>query len=288
MTTRTATPGTPLLEVRGLSKRYDSARRSLWKSWAGSRANSAVQAVEDVSFTLHRGEVLGIVGESGSGKTTVARMLARLVEPTAGTILLDGRDVGAMSPSDVRTHVRSQVRLVFQDPDAVLNPMSTIGESLARAAALHDRVHSDASLRMHVIEHLERVGLPARYVDKYPDELSGGEKRRIGICRALATNPSLIVADEPLSGLDVTLQEHVLSLLCAEQARRHFGLILVSHDLDRVQQVCDRIVVMYGGGVVEQVTTERRGALGRVVYSHPYSQALEAARLEVTGGEAAA
>lgn len=282
----TAAP--PLLEVRGLSKRYDATRRPFWSRWSASSAETTVQAVEDVSFTLQRGEVLGIVGESGSGKTTVARMLARLVAPTAGTILLDGRDVGAMSPSDVRTHVRSQVRLIFQDPDAVLNPMSTIGESLIRASALHARVDSDASPLEQVIEQLERVGLSAQYVHKYPDELSGGEKRRIGICRALATNPSMIVADEPLSGLDVMLQEHVLSLLCAEQARRHFGLILVSHDLDRVQQVCDRTLVMYGGRVVEQVAADRRGARGRVVYTHPYSQALEAARLEVNGGEAAA
>lgn len=281
------TVDTPLLDVRGLSKQHDVAR-PFWSRWSAKSAAATVQAVDDVSFTLRRGEVLGIVGESGSGKTTVARMLVRLVTPSAGTILLDGRDVCAMSPSDVRTHVRAKVRLIFQDPDAVLNPMSTIGESLERAFALHGSERARASRMGQVIAQLETVGLPASYVDKYPDALSGGEKRRVGICRALATDPSLIVADEPLSGLDVMLQEHVLSLLCAEQARRNFGLILVSHDLDRVQQVCDRIVVMYGGRVVENVVTNRTGARGKVVYTHPYSQALEAARLEVNGDAAAA
>jgi ABC-type glutathione transport system ATPase component len=287
MSTLASAPS-PLLDVRGLSKRYDVARRHRWPRWPFRVADDAVQAVADVSFTLHRGEVLGIVGESGSGKTTVARMLVRLVAPTAGQILLDGRDICLMSPVEVRTHVRSQVRLIFQDPDAVLNPMSTIGESLARALALHGQAGSDASRFEHVVAQLERVGLPANCADKYPDALSGGEKRRIGICRALATHPSVIVADEPLSGLDVMLQEHVLSLLCAEQAQRNFGLILVSHDLDRVQQVCDRILVMYGGRVVENVATNRGSARHRVAYTHPYSQALEAARLEVSGGAAAA
>ena len=265
-----------LLSVRGLTKRYP-APRAFW-----SRGSSEpVCTVFDVSFDLDRGEVLGIVGESGSGKTTVSRMVLRLVEPTSGSVTLEGRDVLSLPADQVRAFLRPRARMIFQDPDAALNPAYPIGEGLARAIRLHDIGATDVSARVEAL--LDAVGIDASYARKYPDQLSGGEKRRVGVSRALSTNPSLIVADEPLSGLDVVLQEHVLSLLVAEQERRQFGLVLVSHDLDRVQQVCDRVLVMLGGRVVESMSLRRDGLISEPRYRHPYSQALHAARQRVGG-----
>ena len=270
----------PLLRVSKLTKRYQSA--SPW--WRKARATSHC-TVNNVSFTVARGEVLGVVGESGSGKTTLARMLLRLVSASSGSVHLDGTDVLSLASDDVRTTLRARARMIFQDPDAVLNPAYTIGEGLARAIRLHQSAAATAAdIGALVTQQLQQVGLAPHYAGKYPDQLSGGEKRRIGICRALCTDPSLVVADEPLSGLDVVLQEHVLSLLLAEQARRQFGLILVSHDLDRVRQVCDRVLVMCSGEVVDlvQVTRDASGT-AHVAYTHPYSAALEAARDRLAG-----
>ena len=254
----------PLLVVGGLTKCHAIPSRT----WTRAEAAS-VCTVRDVSFTLERGEVLGIIGESGSGKTTLARMLLRLVEPTSGSVRLDGRDVLQMDANEERSFLRPRARMIFQDPDSALNPAYTIGVGLARAIRLHDRAIIDTDVEARVRTLLDAVGLPASTARQYPDQLSGGEKRRIGISRALCTNPSLLVADEPLSGLDVVLQEHVLSLLLAEQARRQFGLLLVSHDLDRVRQVCDRVLVMHEGRVVETVAVQRGVALR--AYSPPPS-----------------
>lgn len=267
---------TPLLAADGLTKVFRTQERGSWLR----RKHGTLRAVSDVSFVLNRGEVLGIVGESGSGKTTVARMLLRLVEPSSGTVMLRGRDVMAMTPPEVRAHIRPSVRMIFQDPDAALNPAYTIGFGLARAIRMHAKEQAhDVSGTVSTL--LQRVGLDESFAFKYPDELSGGEKRRVGICRALATDPEIIVADEPLSGLDVVLQERILELLKSEQEKRQFALILVSHDLDRVNQVCDRVLVMHGGRVVEHTTLRRNTGPIREQYRHPYSVLLQQARIEV-------
>ena len=272
---------TPLLSVNGLTKVFRSVERGPWLR----RKRVALRAVSNVSFALNRGEVLGIVGESGSGKTTVARMILRLVEPTSGTVTLAGRDVLAMTPSQVREEIRPDVRMIFQDPDAALNPAYTIGFGLARAIRMHLK-DADQDVDGTVARLLQRVGLHESFAGKYPDELSGGEKRRVGICRALATEPRIIVADEPLSGLDVVLQERILELLKSEQEKRQFALILVSHDLDRVNQVCDRVLVMHGGRVVEQTTLRRDAGPIREQYRHPYSVLLQQARIDVGTSQA--
>lgn len=266
----------PLLSVDRLTKVFRTRGRRSWFR----REDVAVRAVSDVSFTLDRGEVLGIVGESGSGKTTVARMILRLIEPTRGRVLLRGRDVMSLTPAEVRSQLRPAVRMIFQDPDAALNPGYTIGFGLARAIGM-DPANAQVDVATTIGTLLERVGLDESFASKYPDELSGGEKRRVGICRALATDPAIIVADEPLSGLDVMLQERVLELLKTEQERRQFALVLVSHDLDRVNQVCDRVLVMQGGRVVEQVTLRRNAGPVREQYCHPYSVLLQQARVDV-------
>ncbi|MCC6243149.1 MAG: ABC transporter ATP-binding protein [Gemmatimonadaceae bacterium] len=275
-------PAPMLLEVRGLTKVYPPRRRLF------SRAGAPRRTVDDVSFALRRGEVLGIVGESGSGKTTVARMLLRLVEATAGEVRLDGVDILPLRAPDLRRDVRPRIRMVFQDPDAVFNPACTVGHTLRQAITHHATPDAQSSsagaLNEAVASLLHAVDLPPSFAEKYPDQLSGGQKRRIGISRVLATQPSVVVADEPLSGLDVVLQERVLTLLLREQQRRGFGLILVSHDLDRVYDVCDQVIVMQRGRVVERVTADRSGDGQPFHFTHPYSCALEAARRSLLAG----
>lgn len=277
VTAPTAKP--PLLEVRGLTKEYLPRRRLFTKTDAPRRT------VDDVSFSVERGEVLGIVGESGSGKTTVARMLLRLVDATAGEVRLDGTDMLSLDAATVRRDIRPRIRMVFQDPDAVFNPACTIGHTLRQAIARHGRTdQAPGALDAEVATLLQAVELPPSFAEKYPDQLSGGQKRRIGISRVLATRPSVVVADEPLSGLDVALQERVLALLLQEQRSRGFGLILVSHDLDRVHQCCDHVIVMQQGRIVERATADRTRSGQPFHFTHPYSCALEAARLALATG----
>ncbi len=268
--------GVPVLAVESIWREFEVPRRGGWR-----RARPApVVAVSDVSFDVRPGEVLGIVGESGSGKTTIARMLVGLVAPTRGTVRLKGRDVARFSAEEMRRELRPVVRMVFQDPDAVLNPGYTVGEALERALRLYAAKEGAAE---RVASHLERMGLDPRFAAKYPDELSGGEKRRIGVARALLTDPAVIVADEPLSGLDVVLQEQVLSLFKREQEERGFALVLVSHDLERVNQVCDRVLVMRGGQLVEVLTIRRDRRWTGDQFRHPYSVELQAAALDGAG-----
>jgi len=265
-----------VLTVEGVSREFEGARPSI----LSRRRERSVLAVRDVSFNVHVGEIVGIVGESGSGKTTLARMLVRLLRPSTGTVRLAGRDIHDMPEDQVRREVRPRLRMIFQDPDASLNPAYTIGTGLEKAIRLHAG-GANTNAREKVTELLSRVGMDGSYRDTYPDELSGGEKRRLGICRALATDPQVIVADEPLSGLDVVLQERVLQLLLSERERRGFALVLVSHDLDRVHQVCDRVLVMLGGRVVEEVHLRR----GEARMRHPYSVLLHDARDGWSGSE---
>jgi len=248
----------PLLAVEHLSKHYVDA------------ANRNVLAVNDVSFELAQGEVLGIVGESGCGKTTLGRMLIRVLEPTAGRILLEGRDFASLRGSALKA-ARRDLQMVFQDPFGSLNPRHTVGHILAEPLIVHgmDR----AAVNMRVNELLATVGLPASSVARYPHEFSGGQRQRIAIARALALKPKLIIADEPVSALDVSIQSQIINLIVDLREQLGLSMIFISHDLSVVRHVSNRIAVMKAGSIVEvgaaeDVFTHRK---------HAYTQALLAA-----------
>ncbi len=251
---------TALLDVAGLTKEFPLG---------GGRA---LRAVEDVSFTIEEGEILGLVGESGSGKTTVGRSLLRLVEPTQGRMLFDGQDLMTLAPPALRA-VRRRIPMIFQDPFASLNPRLTVARIIAEPMEIHG-LHADrAARREKVAALLEEVGLPPDAAARYPHQFSGGQRQRVGIARALACDPSLIVADEPVSALDVSVQAQVLNLLAELQRRRGLAMLFISHDLEVVRHFCDRIIVMYAGRIVEQ----GKGATIVAEPAHPYTRALIAA-----------
>ncbi|MCQ4080237.1 ABC transporter ATP-binding protein [Streptomyces sp. RB6PN25] len=235
------------------------------------RRGAAVTAVDDVSLTVGRGETIGIVGESGSGKTTLGRMLVRLVEPSAGRIRYEGREIGRLREKELRP-LRRELQMVFQDPVSSLNPRRSIGESIAdplRAAGERD----EKRIAARVGELLERVGLDPDWYHRYPHEFSGGQRQRVGIARALAPGPKLIVCDEPVSALDVTTQSHVVELLGELQRDLGLSLVFIAHDLAVVRQVSDRVAVMRAGRIVEEGTADQ-------VYGapqHPYTKGLLAA-----------
>lgn len=256
----------PLLEVSNLSVHFASRRRSLFE-----RAPEPVKAVQDVSFSVERGTTLAIVGESGSGKSTTGRALLRLVEPTSGSVRFDGRDVLAQTPDQLRT-LRSDMQIIFQDTYASLDPRWQIGRSLGEPLATHTAL-SKGDRASRVAEVLELVGLEAGHADRFPHEFSGGQRQRIGIARALMLNPSLVVCDEPVSALDVSVQAQVLDLMKDLQQELGLTYVFISHDLSVVQEMADDIIVMSRGLVVEH-------ALAAELYAdpqHPYTRALLAA-----------
>lgn len=259
-----------ILSVRGLGKSYGGRRGLLGGSMPVKRA------AEDVSFELHRGESLGIVGESGSGKSTVARLITRLVEPTAGSVTLAGRDFLAMRDEELRSY-RQRIQMVFQDPYSSLNPRKTIAESI-RGPLLERRERlSQQDVRERVQRHLRDVGLnpPERYAERFPKDLSGGQRQRVGIARAIAAEPDIIVADEPVSALDVSVRAQVLNLFNDLRARKGLSYVFISHDLDVIRSVCDRVAVMQAGLVVE--IGQVRQILDQP--SHPYTRQLIASSL---------
>jgi oligopeptide/dipeptide ABC transporter ATP-binding protein len=253
-----------LLEVRNLVKHY---RRRGW--WRGS--GSALRAVDDVSFTVARGEILALVGESGSGKSTVGRAVLRLEAPTGGTVHFDGTDLATLAPAELR-RMRRRMQPVFQDPHGSLNPRRSIGDSIAEGLAIHG-VLPAVGRRDRVAELLDEVGLGAEVAERRPHEFSQGQRQRIGIARALAVEPEFLVCDEPVSALDVSIQAQVLNLLLDLRERRRLAYLFVAHDLAVVRQVSDRVAVMYLGAIVELGPALEVIAAPR----HPYTRALVSA-----------
>ena len=255
----------PLLVVENLAKRYRLPREHLLSP------APEVQALDGVSFTLHAGRSLGIVGESGSGKSTLARLVMALDPPSAGRVLLDGLDLHALPPDELR-RARSKLQMVFQDPYGSLDPRRTVGQTVAEPlAVLHGA--SRAEQRERAVEALDAVGLRAADLAKYPHEFSGGQRQRIAIARALITRPQLIVADEPVSALDVSVQAQVLNLMQDLQDRYGVTYLFISHDLAVVDLVCDEVVVLWQGRIVEQGPPERLFTEPQ----HPYTRRLLAA-----------
>ena len=246
----------PVLEISGMERHF------------GASGGGTVRAVDGVSITIGRGEVVGLVGESGSGKSTVGRCAVRLDEPTAGTVHINGTDVSHLSRRALRP-LRKDFHLVFQDPSSSLDPRMTVGQIIAEPVRLHRRARG-AAVRERVEQLLGQVGLRPEHADRHPHELSGGQRQRISIARALSCDPDLVVADEPTSALDVSVQASVLNLLADLQRDRGFGCLFITHDLAAVEFLADRIAVMYLGQIVEQAPTAELFAAPK----HPYTQAL--------------
>ena len=235
------------------------------------RPTDLVQAVDDVSLKVVRGTTLAIVGESGCGKSTLARLLARLIEPTSGTVLLDGADVTGASSKEL-LKLRRDIQIVFQDPYACLNPRHSIGQSIGTPIRIQ-KTMSRADEKNRVQELMELVGLNIEHYNRFPHEFSGGQRQRAGIARALALQPKVIIADEPVSALDVSIQAQILNLLEKLQADLNLSYVFIAHDLSVVRHIADEVAVMYLGKIVEIGTPE-------AVYgapSHPYTQALMSA-----------
>jgi peptide/nickel transport system ATP-binding protein/oligopeptide transport system ATP-binding protein len=253
---------TALLEVEGLVKHF-VAKRSVF-----GRPTAFVKAVDGVSFKVEAGKTLALVGESGCGKSTVSRLVLRLIEPDAGQIRFEGRDLLALDANQLRAF-RRDAQIIFQDPYASLNPRMTVSQILTEPLALHGLVPA-AHRSERVAQLLQLVGLEPRFARRYPHEFSGGQRQRIAIARALAVEPKLIICDEPVSALDVSIRSQILNLLRDLQDRLGLAYIFVSHDLAVVKHIADRVAVMNLGGIVETAATEALFASP----SHPYSRAL--------------
>ena len=271
---------TPLLEVRDLTMHFPIRSRGLIPRTIGH-----VPAVDGVSFSINAGEALGLVGESGSGKSTTGRLITRLHQPTSGEIIFDGQDISQWSPRQLKP-LRRDIQMIFQDPYTSLNPRHTVGEIISAPLEIHNLVPKQGRLR-RVQELLEIVGLNPEHYNRYPHEFSGGQRQRIGIARALTMQPRLLVADEPVSALDVSIQAQIINLMKDLQKEFNIAFLFIAHDLAIVRHFCPQIAVMYKGKIVENAPREE-------LYTnpqHPYTQALLSAvpdmRQAVVGGRRA-
>jgi peptide/nickel transport system ATP-binding protein/oligopeptide transport system ATP-binding protein len=250
----------PFVEVNHLVKAFDLGR------------GRQLKAVNDISFAIREGETLGLVGESGCGKSTAGRTLLRLYEPTSGEAKIGGKDVFKLKGSELKA-MRRQMQMIFQDPYASLNPRMTVSDIIGEALDVHGMVHSREERRKRINELLELVGLNADHAARYPHEFSGGQRQRIGIARSLAVQPKFIVADEPISALDVSIQAQVVNLLKELQAKLGLTYLFIAHDLAMVKHISDRVAVMYLGKIVEMAESDELYANPL----HPYTRALMSA-----------
>jgi peptide/nickel transport system ATP-binding protein len=251
----------PLLEVRRLVKEFTRRAGLVGRG-------TTIRAVDEVSFAIAKGETFGLVGESGSGKTTTGRCILRLIEPTSGEVLFDGRDVLTLSGTELR-RARRDMQIVFQDPYSSLNPRLRAGDSVEEPLIIH-KLGSRDERRARVAQLFELVGLNPDHLRRYPHEFSGGQRQRIGLARALALNPSLVIADEPVSALDVSVQAQVVNLLMDLQRQLGLTYLFIAHDLRLVEHICARVAVMYRGRIVEMGETAKLFAAPQ----HPYTRAL--------------
>lgn len=255
-------PDMPLLDVRGL-KKYFPVKQGVLPS-----NKNFVYAVDDVSFHVEAGETLGMVGESGCGKSTVGRTILRLIEPTAGQIIIDNQDVAKISHAEMRSF-RREMQIIFQDPYASLNPRMTAGQIVGEPLRVHS-IANGSEIKDRVADLFQRVGLRKDQINRYPHEFSGGQRQRIGIARALALGPKLIIADEPVSALDVSIQAQVINLLMDLQDEFGIAFLFIAHDLSVVERLSHRVAVMYLGRIVE--IADRTSLFEHP--QHPYTQAL--------------
>ncbi len=260
-----------LLQVRHLVKHFAVKRQ-----WLMHRQRETVKAVDDVSFTINRGETVGLVGESGSGKSTIGRLILRLIEPTTGEISFDQQDILQLSEADFRP-LRRHMQMVFQDPFSSLNPRRTAGEAVEYPLRIQGLGASKTARQERVLELFQLVGLESQFVNRYPHEFSGGQRQRVGIARALALEPQFLVLDEPVSALDVSIQAQVLILLQDLQQRLGLTYLFIAHDLNVVEHMSDRVMVMYLGKIVEIASAND---LYRQP-EHPYTKALLSANPEL-------
>ncbi len=256
---------TPLLQIKGLKKHFP-IRAGVFK-----RQTGVVRAVDGIDLSLQAGQTLGLVGESGCGKTTVGRCIVRLYKPTAGSVEFQGEDLAALNGKELRK-VRRDIQMIFQDPYESLNSRHTVGSLLEEPFAIH-HIGTPGERRKKVAELLERVGLPQRATTRFPHEFSGGQRQRIGIARSIALNPKLIVCDEPVSALDVSIQAQVVNLLISLQKELGLAYLFIAHDLAVIKHISDWVAVMYLGKIVEYARADE--IYRRPV--HPYTRALIAA-----------
>ncbi len=256
--------GDPLVEVRDLVKHFP-----IKKGLILSRQVGAVRAVDGISFDIVEGETLGLVGESGCGKSTTARLLTRLLDPTSGTISFEGRDIAFMSREELKP-LRRDMQMIFQDPYSSLNPRKTVGSIIAEPFVIHAVAPDPNERKRRVQELMEQVGLNPEHFNRLPHEFSGGQRQRIGVARAIALKPKLIVADEPVSALDVSIQAQILNLLRTLQRDLGLTIVFIAHDLSVVRHMCDRIAVMYLGRIAELASADELYGHPR----HPYTGAL--------------
>ena len=257
----------PLVEVRNLVKHFPIRRGVIFQRQVGE-----VKAVDGVSFDVMRGETLGLVGETGCGKSTTARLIVRLLDPTSGEVRFDGEEISARKGEGLKA-LHREMQMIFQDPYSSLNPRKTVGSIIAEPFAIHGLLKGQGERKRRVQELMDRVGLNPEHYNRYPHEFSGGQRQRIGVARAIALEPKLLVADEPVSALDVSIQAQVLNLLRGLQRDMGLTLVFIAHDLSVVRHMCDRVAVMYLGKVVELAPNDALYGFPR----HPYTGALLAA-----------